>query len=58
MPVPNLPVKTKDLRLICFDGGGVRGLASLYILQQILSSVGNPLPSQYFDMIGGTSTGA
>ena len=58
MSVPKPPANNKkNLRLICFDGGGVRGLASLYILGQILASVGNPLPCQYFDMMGGTSTG-
>ena len=46
------------LRLLCFDGGGVRGLASLYILQQVMLAVGDELPCTYFDMIGGTSTGA
>ena len=48
----------QGLRLLCFDGGGVRGLASLFILQQVMSVVGNALPCTYFDMIGGTSTGA
>lgn len=43
------------------DGGGVRGISSLYILQAILAKVsaGNPSvrPCEYFDMICGTSTG-
>lgn len=47
----------RDLRLLCLDGGGVRGLASLYLLKQILSYVGNPKPCEFFDMICGTSTG-
>lgn len=51
-------VNEQGLRLLCFDGGGVRGLASLFILQQVMSVVGNELPCTYFDMIGGTSTGA
>jgi patatin-like phospholipase/acyl hydrolase len=45
------------LRLLCLDGGGIRGLASLYILKALLSKVGNPKPCDYFDMICGTSTG-
>jgi calcium-independent phospholipase A2-gamma len=46
-----------DLRLLSLDGGGVRGLASLYMLWKILSLVGSPKPCDYFDMICGTSTG-
>jgi calcium-independent phospholipase A2-gamma len=46
-----------DLRLLSLDGGGVRGLASLYMLRKILSFVGSPKPCNYFDMICGTSTG-
>jgi len=45
------------LRLLCLDGGGIRGLASLYVLKALLSKVGNPRPCHYFDMICGTSTG-
>ena len=48
----------------CPDGGGVRGLSSLYLLEQLMQSVNDkarndpPLkPYEYFDMIGGTSTG-
>ncbi|KAH6723597.1 acyl transferase/acyl hydrolase/lysophospholipase [Leptodontidium sp. MPI-SDFR-AT-0119] len=47
----------RRLRLLCLDGGGVRGLASLFMLKQILSHVGSPNPYEFFDMIGGTSTG-
>ncbi|KAG6887164.1 hypothetical protein C0992_000367 [Termitomyces sp. T32_za158] len=43
------------------DGGGVRGISSLYILQAIMAKVSpdNPSvkPCEYFDMICGTSTG-
>ncbi|MCJ1269967.1 hypothetical protein MMC22_009860 [Lobaria immixta] len=46
------------------DGGGVRGLSSLLILQELMESVRKsqglevaPLPCEYFDMIAGTSTG-
>ncbi|CAE6451843.1 unnamed protein product [Rhizoctonia solani] len=60
------------LRLLCFDGGGVRGLSSLFILKEFLRRVQNDpgfvgpanvekageiLPCEYFDMICGTSTG-
>lgn len=51
------------------DGGGVRGLAELLILERIfgtmeaivaneLGDAARPLlPSDFFDLIGGTSTG-
>lgn len=48
---------SRDLRLLSLDGGGVRGLASLYMLRRLLSHVGSPKPCDYFDMICGTSTG-
>jgi len=50
----------KNLNLLSLDGGGVRGLSSLYILQRIMFSIdpdNPPKPCDYFDMIGGTSTG-
>lgn len=66
--MPNLP----PLRLLSLDGGGVRGLSSLMILQDIMEDISSeekklklrdkndytPLkPCDYFDLIGGTSTG-
>ncbi|KAG6844684.1 hypothetical protein H0H87_004659 [Tephrocybe sp. NHM501043] len=49
------------LRLLSFDGGGVRGISSLYILQAIMAKVSpqdpDIRPCKYFDMICGTSTG-
>ncbi|KAJ5647193.1 hypothetical protein N7490_003565 [Penicillium lividum] len=48
------------LRLLCFDGGGVRGLSSLMLLQHLMETIdpiNPPKPCDYFDMIGGTSTG-
>lgn len=56
----------QDLCLLSLDGGGVRGLSSLYILSNIMTRVNaereqhneKPVkPCQIFDMIGGTSTG-
>lgn len=49
-----------SLRLLCLDGGGVRGLSSLYILKLLLERLNPtqpPQPWQFFHMIGGTSTG-
>jgi hypothetical protein len=46
------------------DGGGIRGLSELLILREIMHRIKDqdkltelPLPCEYFDMIGGTSTG-
>jgi patatin-like phospholipase/acyl hydrolase len=49
-----------ELRLLALDGGGVRGLSALMILSQLMEAVNPdspPKPCDYFDMIGGTSTG-
>ncbi len=50
----------KELRLLSLDGGGVRGLSALMILEQLMEAIdpeNPPKPCDYFDMIGGTSTG-
>ncbi|KAF2008315.1 FabD/lysophospholipase-like protein, partial [Aaosphaeria arxii CBS 175.79] len=50
----------KEVRLLALDGGGVRGLSALMILEQLMEAVNlddPPKPCDYFDMIGGTSTG-
>jgi patatin-like phospholipase/acyl hydrolase len=50
----------QNLKLLCLDGGGVRGLSSLYILKQLMEAVDKrnpPKPCNFFHMIGGTSTG-
>lgn len=50
----------QDVRLLSLDGGGIRGLSALMILRQLMETI-NPdaplKPCDYFDMIGGTSTG-
>jgi patatin-like phospholipase/acyl hydrolase len=49
-----------SLYLLPPDGGGVRGLSSLIILQQLMRTINRahpPKPCEYFDLIGGTSTG-
>ncbi|KAI3326266.1 acyl transferase/acyl hydrolase/lysophospholipase [Xylariaceae sp. AK1471] len=48
------------VRLLALDGGGIRGLSTLMILQQLMITIdpeSPPKPCEYFDMIGGTSTG-
>ncbi|OCL12102.1 FabD/lysophospholipase-like protein [Glonium stellatum] len=50
----------RELNLLSLDRGGVRGLSSLYILQKLVETINPddpPKPCDYFDMIGGTSTG-
>lgn len=61
-PSPPEPLN-RPLRLLSLDGGGIRGISELVILQEIMHHVGRalkvetPLPADYFDMICGTSTG-
>lgn len=58
------------LRILSLDGGGVRGISSLYILRALMIQVSLqhaseggqslgpiPKPADYFDLICGTSTG-
>jgi patatin-like phospholipase/acyl hydrolase len=60
----------RPLRILSLDGGGVRGLATLYVLREIMAQVSRELegdapsdqekvlrPCDYFDLICGTSTG-
>ncbi|EIM79527.1 FabD/lysophospholipase-like protein [Stereum hirsutum FP-91666 SS1] len=54
----------KGLNLLALDGGGIRGLSTLFILKSIMISIQDekklptePLPCEVFDLIGGTSTG-
>lgn len=44
-------------RILCLDGGGIKGLFAATILSKIEELTGNPI-FRYFDMISGTSTGA
>ena len=49
-----------DLCLLVLDVGGLRGLLKLMILRRLMAAVdpdAPPKPCDYFDMIGGTSTG-
>lgn len=53
-------MEARGLRLLSLDGGGVRGLSTLLILERLMRKVNlesPPKPCDYFDMIGGTSTG-
>jgi patatin-like phospholipase/acyl hydrolase len=56
----SLAMPEHELRLLALDGGGVRGLSTLQILKQLMDVIdpeSPPKPCDYFDMIGGTSTG-
>ncbi|PGH34123.1 hypothetical protein GX50_03086 [[Emmonsia] crescens] len=60
------PLNSSGLCLLSLDGGGVRGLSSLRILQGLMERVNHERrvaklthvkPCELFDLIGGTSTG-
>ncbi|KEP54088.1 patatin-like phospholipase, partial [Rhizoctonia solani 123E] len=57
------PQTSRGLNILCIDGGGVRGLSSLIILQEIMRRIENTNtgrkvhPFEYFDFIAGTGTG-
>lgn len=46
------------------DGGGIRGLSELIIIEELMERIKwkkeldkTPIPADFFDLIGGTSTG-
>ncbi|KAJ5781110.1 hypothetical protein N7457_006270 [Penicillium paradoxum] len=65
------PAASEPLRILSLgsyihssDGGGIRGISSLLILERIMETIRDihqldhvPLPCEHFDLIGGTSTG-
>ncbi|KAG8902922.1 hypothetical protein FRB99_003948 [Tulasnella sp. 403] len=54
----HLMPRPRPLRLLSLDGGGVRGIVSLIMLQRIMDRIAPGCkPCEYFDLIGGTSTG-
>ncbi|KAG8950943.1 hypothetical protein FRC04_007007 [Tulasnella sp. 424] len=54
----HLSPSPRPLRLLSLDGGGVRGIISLIILEQVMREVApGAKPCEWFDLIGGTSTG-
>lgn len=61
----HLDARTGPKRILALDGGGVRGLISLGILQRIEDTLKVRMPepesfrlAHYFDLIAGTSTGS
>lgn len=62
--IDNVPQSKHTPRILSLDGGGVRGLSTLLILRNLMEEIGRrnststaAKPCDYFDMIGGTSTG-
>jgi patatin-like phospholipase/acyl hydrolase len=63
--------RERPLRILSLDGGGIRGISSLYILKQVMAqiernrracnmqslSASSLRPHEIFDLICGTSTG-
>lgn len=47
----------RALKVLCIDGGGIRGVFAVAILQQIEEEMGMPI-GDAFDILAGTSTGA
>lgn len=54
----------RDTELTSLDGGGIRGISSLQILEVLMQNIRDaqdmpevPRPCDVFDIIGGTSTG-
>ncbi|MBY0147958.1 CBASS cGAMP-activated phospholipase [Neobacillus niacini] len=45
------------MKLLCIDGGGIRGIFAITILQALEEEVGHPV-GEIFDVVSGTSTGA
>ncbi|NEP37798.1 MAG: patatin, partial [Okeania sp. SIO2H7] len=44
-------------RILCLDGGGIRGVMPARILEKVEQQLGSPL-KDHFDLIAGTSTGS
>ena len=48
--------RPRGLRLLSLEGGGIKGLALIWQLQEIEKRAGRPI-HELFDLVGGTSTG-
>lgn len=55
IPMPTSSAQ-KPIRILCIDGGGVRGIIPARILQEFEEKTGQPI-HKLFDIIVGTSTG-
>ena len=50
------PTTSKPRRILCIDGGGIKGTLPAAILKELETDLQNPI-GDYFDLIVGTSTG-
>ena len=50
------PIRGRGVRILCMDGGGMKGLATLRMLRELERCTGKPIHA-LFDLICGTSTG-
>jgi len=48
--------KEKEIRILCLDGGGMRGLITIYTFDLICQQLGENIFDK-FDLVCGTSTG-
>lgn len=51
------PPRDRSVRVLCLDGGGIRGLATIVMLARIMRAAGAWCVGECFDLIVGTSTG-
>jgi patatin-like phospholipase/acyl hydrolase len=50
-------VNTSPVRVLCLDGGGIRGLATIVMLRVIMERAQVWCVGEVFDLVVGTSTG-
>jgi patatin-like phospholipase/acyl hydrolase len=58
------PADQEPVFILSLDGGGIRGVSELVMLKEIMMRIQKkgklsqiPKPCEYFDLMGGTSTG-
>src|SRR5262245_59990656 len=51
-----LGISPDNRAILCLDGGGIRGIMTIQLLQELEQRAGAPC-HQIFDMVAGTSTG-
>jgi predicted acylesterase/phospholipase RssA len=56
--MPAAPAPGSGLRILCLDGGGIRGVFTLDVLRALEAACGGRRVIDCFDLIVGTSTGA